>query len=135
MTPQYYGQARNTKLSPYTDKLQQWLKTESNRGRKERRSVKDLYHDLVKLGYLGSYDRVVAYAKHLRLQQQQLAGTIGRGAFIPLTFGPGEAFQFDWSEDWAETYLIGMQVSDAFAITAKQILMLARNTKKKWSEL
>ena len=26
---------------------------------------------------------------------------MGRGAFIPLTFAPGEAFQFDWSEDWA----------------------------------
>jgi transposase len=101
VTPQYHGQARITKLSPYTDKLKQWLKTESNRGRKERRSVKSLYGDLVKLGYLGSYDRVVAYAKHWRLQQQQLAGTIGRGAFIPLTFAPGEAFQFDWSEDWA----------------------------------
>ncbi len=25
----------------------------------------------------------------------------GRGAFVPLAFLPGEAFQFDWSEDWA----------------------------------
>ena len=25
----------------------------------------------------------------------------GRGTFVPLAFGPGEAFQFDWSEDWA----------------------------------
>ncbi len=101
VTPQYLGQGRTSKLSPYMDKLQQWLKTESRRGRKERRSVKQLYHDLVKLGYLGSYDRVAAYAKQWRLNQQQLAGTLGRGAFIPLTFAPGEAFQFDWSEDWA----------------------------------
>ncbi|SFD26049.1 IS21 family transposase, partial [Devosia psychrophila] len=27
--------------------------------------------------------------------------TSGRGTFVPLVFGPGEAFQFDWSEDWA----------------------------------
>lgn len=60
VTPQYQGQGRISKLSPYAEKLQQWLKTESHRGRKERRSVKQLYHDLVKLGYLGSYDRVVA---------------------------------------------------------------------------
>ena len=90
VTPQHRGQARISKLSPYLDKLQQWLKTESNRGRKERRSVKQLYHDLVKLGYLGSYDRVVAYAKQWRLQQQQLAGTVDRGAFIPLTFASGD---------------------------------------------
>ncbi|HEX9803433.1 MAG TPA: IS21 family transposase, partial [Gammaproteobacteria bacterium] len=27
--------------------------------------------------------------------------TSGRGTFVPLVFAPGEAFQFDWSEDWA----------------------------------
>lgn len=27
--------------------------------------------------------------------------TTGRGTFVPLAFGLGEAFQFDWSEDWA----------------------------------
>ena len=27
--------------------------------------------------------------------------TTGRGTFVPLVFQPGEAFQFDWSEDWA----------------------------------
>jgi transposase len=26
---------------------------------------------------------------------------LGRGTFVPLAFEPGEAFQFDWSEDWA----------------------------------
>jgi hypothetical protein len=25
----------------------------------------------------------------------------GRGTFVPLLFQPGEAFQFDWSEDYA----------------------------------
>jgi hypothetical protein len=29
------------------------------------------------------------------------AQTSGRGTFVPLVFQPGEAFQFDWSEDWA----------------------------------
>ena len=57
VTPQYVGQGRTNKLSPYLDKLQQWLKAESNRGSKERRSIKQLYHDLVQLGYLGSHFR------------------------------------------------------------------------------
>ena len=26
---------------------------------------------------------------------------LGRGTFVPFVFRPGEAFQFDWSEDWA----------------------------------
>ena len=37
-----------------------------------------------------------------RLQQ-----TAGRGSFVPLSFAPGEAFQFDWSEDFA---VIGVRV-------------------------
>ena len=27
--------------------------------------------------------------------------TTDHGTFVPLVFQPGEAFQFDWSEDWA----------------------------------
>lgn len=53
------------------------------------------------LGYEGSYNRVAAFArdwKGARLREQQ---TSGRGTFVPLAFVPGEAFQFDWSEDWA----------------------------------
>jgi transposase len=55
----------------------------------------------VSLGYDGSYNRVAAFARDLRddyRRQQQMSG---RGTFVPLSFAPGEAFQFDWSEDWA----------------------------------
>jgi hypothetical protein len=38
-----------------------------------------------------------AWQDEYRVQQQ----TSGRGTFVPLSFAPGEAFQFDWSEDWA----------------------------------
>jgi len=33
-----------------------------------------------------------------RQREQQ---TTGRGTFVPLSFSPGEAVQFDWSEDFA----------------------------------
>jgi transposase len=79
-----------------------WLKAEAGKGRKRRRSAKQLHADLVQLGYAGSYDRVTAYARSWRQAQQELAKTAGRGTFVPLIFQPGEAFQFDWSEDWAE---------------------------------
>ena len=88
-------------LDPYAQKLTQWLKLEASRNRKQRRSLKQLHLDLVSLGYPGSYDRVAAFARKWRQTQQELARTAGRGTFIPLVFVPGEAFQFDWSEDWA----------------------------------
>lgn len=99
--PKYPNRKTPSKLDEYAVKLTAWLKTESGKGRKQKRSVKQLHRDLVQLGYTGSYDRVAAFAKRWRLAQQELARTAGRGTFIPLTFAPGEAFQFDWSEDWA----------------------------------
>jgi hypothetical protein len=60
-----------------------------------------LHADLVALGYDGSYNRVAAFARDWKAARQQERQTCGRGVFVPLAFPPGEAFQFDWSEDWA----------------------------------
>jgi hypothetical protein len=57
--------------------------------------------DLVKLGYEGSYERVAAFVREWKGERQRAYHTTDRGAFVPLVFAPGEAFQFDWSEDWA----------------------------------
>lgn len=77
------------------------LRIEGGKSRKHMRTVRQLHADLILLGYEGSYNRVAAFArdwKAARLREQQ---TSGRGTFVPLAFVPGEAFQFDWSEDWA----------------------------------
>ena len=78
-----------------------WLKTESKKGRKQKRSLRQIHSDLCSLGFTGSYDRVAAFARNWKQAQHEAQQTTGRGTFIPLTFAPGEAFQFDWSEDWA----------------------------------
>jgi len=86
--PRFKAPSRPSKLDPYADRLSAWLLAQTRKSRKERRTVKLMYEDLVKLGYDGSYERVAAFAR-------------ARGTFVPLVFHPGEAFQFDWSEDWA----------------------------------
>ena len=99
--PQFLAPVRASKLDPYADKLAAMLRVESGKSRKHKRTIKQLHADLVILGYKGSYNRVAAFArdwKAARLREQQ---TSGRGTFVPLAFVPGEAFQFDWSEDWA----------------------------------
>ena len=60
-----------------------------------------MHADLVVLGFDGSYGRVAAFARSWTAQRHEIEQTTGRGTFVPLTFGAGEAFQFDWSEDWA----------------------------------
>jgi transposase len=92
---------RTSKLDPHADKLSRMLLQEAGRSRKQKRTVKQLHVDLVALGYEGSYNRVAAFAREWKAARQREQQTCGRGAFVPLAFMPGEAFQFDWSEDWA----------------------------------
>jgi hypothetical protein len=74
---------------------------EAGKSRKQKRTTKQLHADLATLGYDGSYNRVAAFARDWKAARQQEQKTCGRGVFVPLAFLPGEAFQFDWSEDWA----------------------------------
>lgn len=99
--PSFSTPDRPSKLDPFAEKLAGWLKTEANRPRKERRTLKRMHTDLVALGYTGSYSRVAAFAREWRADRQHERQSTGRGTFVPLSFRPGEAFQFDWSEDFA----------------------------------
>lgn len=99
--PQFKVPDRPSKLDPFADRLAAWLKSEASRPRKQKRTIKQLHADLVSLGFEGSYNRVAAFAREWRADRQRELQTTGRGTFVPLSFAPGEAFQFDWSEDWA----------------------------------
>ncbi len=74
---------------------------EQRKSRKDRRTAKQMHADLVKLGFDGPYERVAAFVRAWKADRQRARQTTGRGTFVPLVFQPGEAFQFDWSEDWA----------------------------------
>jgi transposase len=99
--PKYTARESRGKLLAFEEKLAVWLSTESRKSRTQRRNLRQMYADLVSLGYRGSYDRVAAFARLWHQRQRESAQTAGRGTFVPLVFAPGEAFQFDWSEDWA----------------------------------
>lgn len=99
--PQYPARKSPSKLDEYEHTLVSWLHREARQHRKRRRSVKQLHYDLVELGYTGSYDRVAAFARQWRREQREATRMASRGTYVPLVFRPGEAFQFDWSEDYA----------------------------------
>ena len=99
--PKFATPERHSKLDPFSEKLAGWLKTEAGKSRKERRTIKQLHAELVTLGFTGSYARVAAFARRWKADRQREQQTTGRGTFVPLSFRQGEAFQFDWSEDFA----------------------------------
>jgi transposase len=99
--PKFNVPKRTSKLDAFADKLAQWLKVEAGKSRKQRRTVRQLHADLAVLGYEGSYGRVAAFSRGWKAERMREQQGSGRGTFVPLAFQPGEAFQFDWSEDWA----------------------------------
>lgn len=99
--PKYEARKNASKLDEFEEKLVRWLETEPRKSRKQRRNVRQMFAELVALGYRGSYDRVAAFARGWRRRQREAALIAGGGTFVPLVFAPGEAFQFDWSEDGA----------------------------------
>lgn len=99
--PKFKVPDRPGKLAPFADKLTGWLRQEAGKSRKQKRTAKQMHADLVVLGYGGSYGRVAAFVRGWKTERQHEQQTSGRGTFVPLVFSAGEAFQFDWSEDWA----------------------------------
>jgi transposase len=93
VTPAYPARKSVSKLDPFAETLASWLARESKRNRKRRRNLKQLHRDLVALGFDGSYDRVAAFARDWRQRERERANRASRGAFVPLAFAPGEAFQ------------------------------------------
>ena len=99
--PKFRVPDRPSKLDPFAEKLTGWLRIDATKSRKQKRSAKQMHADLVSLGFDGGYGRVAAFVRAWKTDRQRDAQTSGRGTFVPLVFAPGEAFQFDWSEDWA----------------------------------
>ena len=62
---------------------------------RERLTRIRLFEELRALGYEGSYDAIRRYAKWWRIER----GAATAEAYVPLSFAPGEAYQFDWSHE------------------------------------
>ena len=86
------------KLGPWVDELERQLKANEKKARKDRLSLLRIHEDLVSLGYKGGYDAVRRYARAWRRRWRLLSPS---QAFVPLIFDPGEAYQFDWSHEYA----------------------------------
>jgi len=76
-------------LEPYKEQMILWLKADMHRGKRDRRTTKEIYEGIRELGYGGSRGPVYEYCKYWREQQK----TAPRHAvFVPLSFELGEAF-------------------------------------------
>jgi transposase len=83
------------KIGPWSDKLDQLLLANEGKAARERLTLIRLFEELRGLGYGGGYDAVRRYARRWSKER----GHSTAAAYVPLSFAPGEAYQFDWSHE------------------------------------
>jgi transposase len=83
------------KLGHWTAELEALLKDNAAKAAREQLTLIRMFEELRGLGYQGGYDAVRRYAR----QWRQARGEATATAFVPLSFAPGEAYQFDWSHE------------------------------------
>src|ERR1700757_5167258 len=83
------------KLGPWRADLDRMLATNEAKSARERLTLIRLFEELSGLGYEGGYDAVRRYARTRR----RARGAATAEAYVPLSFAPGEAYQFDWSHE------------------------------------
>ena len=83
------------KLGRWKEELDRLLATNSEASARERLTLIRIFEELRALGYDGGYDAVRRYAR----SWAKANASATANAFVPLTFAPGEAYQFDWSHE------------------------------------
>ena len=83
------------RIGPWKDDLERLLTANEAKPARERLTLIRVFEELRGLGYEGGYDAVRRYARSW--QRERSASTAD--AYVPLSFAPGEAYQFDWSHE------------------------------------
>ncbi|MBN8999003.1 MAG: IS21 family transposase, partial [Rhizobiales bacterium] len=83
------------KLGAWKPELDRILANNERRSTRERLTLIRVFEELRGLGYEGGYDAVRRYARGWQREQTSLVAA----AYVPLSFAPGEAYQFDWSHE------------------------------------
>ncbi len=83
------------RIGPWRESLDRLLALNDTKPARERLTLIRLFEELRGLGYEGGYDAVRRYARSWRQEQSTSATAV----FVPLSFAPGEAYQFDWSHE------------------------------------
>ena len=93
--PKYRRKVGDTKIGPYAAQLVKMLETDARRPQRDRRTALKLFAQLQTQGFDGNYSRVTEFIRRWKAE----GGASVTKAFVPLQFEPGEAHQFDWSEE------------------------------------
>src|SRR6204780_4410481 len=83
------------KLGRWASELDGLLAANAAKSAREQLTLIRIFEELRVRGYDGGYDAVRRYARRWSKGRGQATGA----AYVPLSFTPGEAYQFDWSHE------------------------------------
>src|SRR5271166_1342888 len=89
------GVQPSPKLGDWVEALTEILEKEAKLPKRERRSTQRLFEELRGRGYDGAHDSVHRFVKAWRDERTR----VPVHAYVPMSFAPGEAYQFDWSHE------------------------------------
>ena len=110
------------KLGPWQDELEQLLTLNEAKPSRDRLTLIRIFEELRERGFEGGYDTVRRYARRWRREHASLAAQ----AFVPLSFAPGEAYQFDWSHEVVVINGVTMKVKAAHVRLCHSRMMFVR---------
>jgi transposase len=119
------------KLGRWSDDLDRLLKANTAKASRERLTLIRVFEELRGRGYEGGYDAVRRYAR--RWGRQHAAATAD--AYVPLSFAPGEAYQFDWSHEIVLLSGVTMTVKVAHVRLCHSRMLFARAYPRETQEM
>ena len=119
------------RIGPWRERLEDFLEENERRAPRERLTIIRIYEDLVGLGYAGSYAAVRRYA--IAWREKRTSATAE--AYVPLTFAPGEAYQFDWNHEIVVMNGVTTTVKVAHVRLCHSRMMLARAYPRETQEM
>ena len=119
------------KLGRWKSDLDRMLAENAGKPLRERLTLIRLFEDLHGLGYAGGYDAVRRYARSW--QREHASQTAP--AFVPLSFAPGEAYQFDWSHEIVLLNGVTVTVKVAHMRLCHSRMMLVRAYPRETQEM
>ena len=120
------------KMGPWLDRLEALLLENEGKPARDRLTLIRIFEELRGLGYSGGYDAVRRHSATWRKQR----GASTAEAYIPRSFAPGEAYQFDWSHEVAlmDGVTTTVKVAHVRLCHSRMMFVLApiRSRPRKW---
>ena len=119
------------KLGAWKAEIDRMLGANATKPARERLTLIRVFEELRALGYDGGYDAVRRYARSWAREYASETAS----AFVPLSFAPGEAYQFDWSHEIVLMNGVTMTVKVAHVRLCHSRMFVARAYPRETQEM